>query len=166
MSRLLPNDPPMSRLLTNVFAFLKRAIERGTSTYIPGVIVTTLVFIGLAKLAYLLDPPEFPFTGILCLTGYVFGMPIGMAASPYKDEGSHFKTLAGYLVTFVTGLMAAKVSALDFGKTFFADRITSGRTMLFLAFLVLAVVQTFMFRRYSDRRRLHEAYTASRAKGK
>jgi hypothetical protein len=45
--------------------------------------------------------------------------------------------------------------------------LQSGRSMLFISFFVLSVVQTFMFRRYYDAARAHDEYkTDASAAGK
>jgi hypothetical protein len=131
-----------------------------TSTFVPASIVTGALFAALLRLGYFLDPnrSEFPLTAIVCLTAYVLGIPIGMAASPYKEEGSHFKTIGGLVVSFITGLAASKLAELDFKETFLNSPLQFGRSMLFLAFFVLGLVQTFMFRRYFDATRPHDQY--------
>jgi hypothetical protein len=134
---------------------------RWTSTYIPASILIWALFVALLGFGYFLHPDrsEFPLTAIVCLTAYVIGIPIGMAASPYREEGSHFKTIGGLVASFITGLAASKLAELNFKETFLNSALQSGRSMLFLAFLVLGLVHTFMFRRYYDATRPHDQYS-------
>ena len=90
--------------------------------------------------------------------GYVLGIPIGMAASPYKEEGSHFKTIGGLVASFLSGFLASKLAELDFKEIFLSAPLQSGRSMLFVSFFVLGIVQTFMFRRYYDAKRPRDRY--------
>ena len=131
-----------------------------TPTYFWGLVVTSLLVVGLALCGYLLQPDcaEVPLTAIICLTGYVLGIPIGMAASPHKDEASHFKVMGGLVASFVSGLVASKLVQLDFKETFLSSSLQSGRSMLFLSLFVLGIVQTFIFRRYSDTTRPRDQY--------
>lgn len=131
-----------------------------TQTYWRGLVVTSALVLGLAVCGYFLQPDcaEIPLTAIICLTGYVLGIPIGMAASPHKDEASHFKVMGGLVALFVSGLVASKFVQLDFKETFLNSTLNSGRSMLFLSLFVLGIVQTFIFRRYSDATRLQDQY--------
>ncbi len=139
---------------------------RWTSTFVPASILTSAIFCTLLVLAYFLnkDAAEVALTGIICITGYVLGIPIGMAASPYKAEGSHFKSIGGLVTSFVSGLIASKLAELDFKEMLLSSSLQSGRAMLFLAFSVLGMVQTFMFRRYFDASRIHDGYSPEQAK--
>jgi hypothetical protein len=131
-----------------------------TSTFIPGLIFTSSLCAGLFLFAVFLTPDrsQVPLTSIICLTGYVLGIPIGMAASPYREEGSHFKTIGGLVASFISGLLASKLAELDFKALFLGSSLQSGRLLLFLSFFVLGLVQTFMFRRYFDATRPRDQY--------
>ena len=133
-----------------------------TSTFVPASIFVWSLFFALLGLGFCLDGlSEIPLTAIVCLSAYVLGVPIGMAASPYREEGSHFKTIGGLVASFITGLAASKLAGLtaeDMKATFLDTTLKSGRSMLFLAFFVLGVVQTFMFRRYYDATRPRDQY--------
>ncbi|MBI2089359.1 MAG: hypothetical protein HYT78_11535 [Deltaproteobacteria bacterium] len=136
-----------------------------TSTFLPASAVTWAVFAFLFYLAYRLDPTQFPLTGIVCLAGYILGMPIGMAASPYKKEGSHFQALAGLVTSFLSGIVAGKLAELDFEQYFMSTPLNGGRALLFLSFSVLSMVQTFIFRRYFDTSRAHDIYQPTNQDG-
>jgi len=149
------SDPPASNP-----AAPKKEKGPWTTTFLPALFFTTFLCGALLCLGYRLSPEcsEFTLTAIICLMGYVLGIPIGMAASPYKEEGSHFKTIGGLVASFVSGLVASKLASLDVKEVFLSSALQSGRSMLFVSFFVLGVVQTFMFRRYYDADRLRDHY--------
>jgi hypothetical protein len=149
------SDSPASNLAES-----KKKKGPWTTTFLPALSFTTFLGFVLLLLGYLFYPDcsEFPLTAMICAMAYLLGIPIGMAASPYKEEGSHFKTIGGLVASFFSGLVASKFASLDFKDTFFGSTLQSGRSMLFVSFFVLGVVQTFMFRRYYDVARLHDKY--------
>lgn len=119
------------------------------------------LFAGLLALAALLSWPEglhsVVLTWIICLSGNVLGIPFGMLASPYQGEAGHFRKLGAVVASFVSGYLLSQ-----FGKHTadlnFSDSIFLGRTLLFVSFLVIGAIQTFVFRRYSDERRRKDVY--------
>jgi hypothetical protein len=131
-----------------------------TTTFIPALCVTVGLVVALVVVGILFhfQRSEFALTALVCLMGYILGIPIGMAASPYKEEGSHFKTIGSLVASFLSGFAASKIAGLPLKETFFNSALQSGRSMLFISFFVLSVVQTFMFRRYYDAARAHDEY--------
>lgn len=138
----------------------RRKEPRWTSTFLPALGFTSVLGLALASFGYAIhsEKSEVPLTALICLLAYIVGIPLGMAASPYEKEGSHFKTIGGLIASFVSGLVASKVAALDFAATFLDSPLKTARTILFVSFFILGVVQTFMFRRYYDATRPREQY--------
>jgi hypothetical protein len=151
------NDSPAPNAATS-----KQVKKKGpwTTTFLPALGFTMILGVVLIWLGCRLSPgpSELTLTAIICAMAYLLGIPIGMAASPYKEEGSHFKTIGGLVVSFFSGLVASKLASMDFKATFLGSALQSGRSMLFVSFFVLAVVQTFMFRRYYDVSRARDKY--------
>ena len=106
-------------------------------------------------LAGWLCPDEAPLTWIICLTGNVIGIPIGIMASPHRAEASHFRVMGTWVATFVSGYVLSK---LDVNASTFASDLQAGRALLFVAFLILGAVQTFVLRSYSDESRPQDYY--------
>ncbi|MCP4767420.1 MAG: hypothetical protein GY875_14220 [Gammaproteobacteria bacterium] len=123
-----------------------------TSTFIPATIVTSAMWAGLFIVAVFIGDISLKvvaLTWLICLTGNVLGIPLGMLASPYEKEGGHFQKIGGLIAGFFSGYLLSKsdtfISSIDF-----SDALTMGRILLFISFFVLGSLQTFIFRRYSD----------------
>jgi predicted neutral ceramidase superfamily lipid hydrolase len=134
-------------------------IPKWTSSFIPASAVMWAAFFLLAVAAYFLAPDDFAYTSIICLSGFVVGIPIGVMASPYKDEEYLFKTLAGFVASFVSGIIAAKFSEMKLDAALLGNPLFTGRALLFVSFLIIGVMQTFVLRRYFDKTRLHGSYS-------
>ena len=129
---------------------------RWTSTFVLAIIGTYVVMLFHARFAYLLTPDTIALTGIVCAAGYVVGIPLGMAASPYESEGQHFRKIVGFIASFVSGIVAGKLAEFDFQRRILENEVNGGRLLLFTSFLIVSSVQTFIFRRYYDSRRPHD----------
>lgn len=131
-----------------------------TPTFIPATASLLLLWGFLAALACWLSPSNAPLTWIICLTGNIIGIPLGMLASPLHREGAHFQALGGWIATFFSGYLVSKLDLLDTSKLLASD-LSIGRTLLFLAFVILGAIQTFVLRSYLDAARLRDYYTAT-----
>ena len=94
---------------------------------------------------------------LICLSGNVLGIPFGMLASPYKNEGGHFERISQIVAGFLSGYLLSK-SDVVFKDMHFDNEIVVGRLFLFISFFVLGAVQTFIFRRYSDISRAKDTF--------
>ncbi len=114
-------------------------------------------WVGLLVLGGILSPPDqIALTLVVCLTGYVLGIPLGMLVSPHKGEGHNFRMIGSYLMTFLSGYVLSKLTAPaaeQWVAGAASNPLRSGRIMLFIAFFVLGVVQTFILRAYLEPRR-------------
>lgn len=119
------------------------------------------LFASLLVLATLLNLSDglnsIALTWIICLSGNVLGIPIGMLASPYEGEGGHFEKLGALAASFASGYLLSQFSRHT-AELDFSDSTLMGRTLLFVSFWVLGALQTFVFRRYSDDRRKKDVY--------
>ena len=126
---------------------------------------TTAVWLGLFLLAGALswgDINALALTWIVCLSGHVLGIPVGMLASPYRSEGGHFQKTGGLIAYFFSGFVLSEFVELNASIDITND-LQYGRMILFNAFFVLSAVQTFVFRRYSDESRQKDAYSPDRS---
>jgi hypothetical protein len=131
---------------------------RPTVTFLPATASLLALWVLLATLAFYLSPTDAPLTWIICLTGNIVGIPLGMLASPLKNEGLHFRVLGSWIATFASGYLLSK---FDLGSAagVFANDLALGRVLLFLAFLILGSVQTFVLRSYLDVDRPRDFYS-------
>jgi len=132
---------------------------RPTPTFIPATATLTLLWGGLIALAYWLSPRDAALTWIICLTGNIVGIPLGMISSPLEREGTHFRVMGGWIATFASGYLLSKFDDLDVNSLVQND-LHAGRMLLFLAFLILGAVQTFVLRSYLDPSRTKDYYLA------
>jgi hypothetical protein len=133
-----------------------------TSTFLPATIITSLLWAGLFLAAIFvgdIDVKVIALTLVICLTGNVLGMPFGMLASPYKSEPGHFERIGQLIAGFLSGYLLSKSDAL-INLIDLNSELAIGRIFLFVSFLVLGAVQTFIFRSYSDISREKGAYSS------
>jgi hypothetical protein len=129
-----------------------------TPTFLPAALILLLFWWVLAALAFWLSPKgAVSLTWIICLTGNIVGIPLGMFASPLQGEGSHFRVLGSWIATFFSGYLVSKLDLLDTAQLL-ADDLSIGRTLLFGAFLILGAVQAFVLRSYMDSIRLRDSF--------
>ncbi|MBC7910892.1 MAG: hypothetical protein H7Y30_10360 [Pyrinomonadaceae bacterium] len=104
---------------------------------------------------------QLALTWVVCLTGYMLGIPLGMLVSPHKGEGRNFRVIGSYLLTLFSGYVLSKLSSPGIEKWIAdaaANPLRGGRIMLFLSSLVLAVVQTFILRAYLEPKRAKDQF--------
>jgi hypothetical protein len=117
----------------------------------------------LMGLTYWLSPRDAPLTWIICLTGNILGIPLGMMASPLEREGTHFRAIGGWIASFASGYLLSKLEQFD-ASPMLKDEISIGRSLAFVAFLILGAVQTFVLRSYLDYERARDFYLVSQDK--
>ncbi|HYW13978.1 MAG TPA: hypothetical protein VE871_18585 [Longimicrobium sp.] len=111
----------------------------------------------LMGLTYWLSPRDAPLTWIICLTGNILGIPLGMMASPLEREGTHFRAIGGWIASFASGYLLSKLEQFD-PSPMLKDEISIGRSLAFVAFLILGAIQTFVLRSYLDSERARDFY--------
>jgi H+/gluconate symporter-like permease len=125
-----------------------------TKTFVVAMPATSIFGVALLALGYQLSPSDqLALTWVVCFTGYMLGMPLGMLISPHKGEGHNFRLLGSYLITFFSGYVVSKLTSAGVEKWVaeaVSNSLRSGRIMLFLSSFVLGVVQTFILRAYLE----------------
>jgi len=140
-----------------------------TISFLFAMPATSAAMFGLLYLGYRLSPTEWVLTFIICFTGYIAGTPFGMLASPHKGEAKNFQLFGSHLATLFSGYVLAKLGSSGVEgwlRGAASDQLRGGRIMLFMSFLILGLVQTFILRNYSDKEREQDRYEQSKPKGK
>ena len=138
------------------------AERKYTSTFVPAMRLMISMWVGLIVLGVFLDTQSYgavALTLIICLCGNVLGIPLGMLASPYEKEGSHFQKLGALVATFFSGVVVSQFGEWAAEVDLSRD-VDLGRIFLFVAFFVLGAIHTFVFRRYSDETRAKDNITS------
>ena len=133
---------------------------RPTPTFVPATATLTLLWVILVALGYWLCPRYAALTWIICLTGNIVGIPLGMISSPLEREGTHFRAIGGWIATFASGYLLSKLDGFN-PLRLINDDLNAGRALLFLSFLILGAVQTFVLRSYLDPTRVKDYYLAA-----
>jgi len=140
-----------------------------TISFVLAMPATWLIWIALLLLGYRLSPSEWVMTWIICFCGYIGGMPFGMLASPHKGEARNFQLIGSHLATLFSGYVLAKLASSGVEgwlRGAASDQLRGGRIMLFMSFLILGLVQTFILRNYSDKEREQDRYEQTKPKEK
>ena len=83
-----------------------------TKTFTVAMPATTIFGVAFLTLGYKLSPSDqLALTWIVCSTGYMLGMPLGMLISPHKGEGRNFRLIGSYLITFFSGYVLSKLTS-------------------------------------------------------
>lgn len=130
---------------------------RPTATFLPATGTMLFLWLLLMGLTYWLSPKDAPLTWIICLTGNILGIPLGMVASPLEREGTHFRAIGGWIASFASGYLLSTLEQFD-ASPMLKDEISIGRSLAFVAFLILGAIQTFVLRSYLDSDRGRDFY--------
>jgi hypothetical protein len=159
------------RLFVSLNISIMRIMKKWTptKTFIVAMPATSIFGVALLALGYQLSPPDqLALTWVVCFTGYMLGMPLGMLISPHKGEGRNFRLIGSYLITFFSGYVLSKLTSPGVEKWVAeaaSNSLRSGRIMLFLSSLVLGVVQTFILRAYLEPEREQDLLSERSRKG-
>jgi hypothetical protein len=123
----------------------------------------SFLWVLLMIFTYCLSPKDAPLTWIICLTGSILGIPLGMMASPLEREGTHFRAIGGWIASFASGYLLSKLERFD-ASPLLKDEVSIGRSLAFVAFLVLSAIQTYVLRSYLDTERAHDFYQVPQGK--
>lgn len=140
-----------------------------TITFVIAMPSTFFVGAALLILGCRLSPADWNGTWIICFTGYLVGVPLGMLSSPHKGEASNFQFLGSHIAALFSGFVLAKLTSPVVEQWFASaasDRLRGGRVMLFISFLILGIMQTFILRNYSDKDRERDHFKDKEPKAK
>lgn len=135
-----------------------------SSTFVPATIILSALWVGLLTTAIFIgdcDIKVIALTIVICFTGSVLGIPLGMLASPFKNEAKHFVRIGQLVVGFISGYLLSRADML-FEDLETDSELVVGRIFLFVGFLVLGAVQTFVFRRYYDKGREMDTFSENK----
>ena len=107
----------------------------------------------LFLLAIWLAPAHAPLTLMIGLAGYVIGLLIGIFLSPHKGEGGLFRAIGSYVVTFISGYLASKLSGIDLVqviKATFGNPLSGGRLLMCISLFMIGLMQAYFVRVYLD----------------
>ncbi|MBT5496305.1 MAG: hypothetical protein HOK54_11225 [Alphaproteobacteria bacterium] len=138
---------------------LAEHLKGRTSTYLPSMLSTFMLFCSILILGAWHSPSEIALTWLFCLTGFIIGIPLGMLASPYKGEGANFRLFGGLMATFLSGYVVSKLEVSTF-TDLIEDPLNLARVLTVISMIILGVVQTFIFRTYSNVAREHDEIAA------
>ena len=99
------------------------------------------------------DEKEFVLHISVMVLGVTIGWVIGILASPYGEkEKEHFSTIVKGVTVFFSGYALAKIDPIITAllkPESFLDPIVAFRVVAFLTSLLLALVITFVYRKYA-----------------
>ena len=140
-----------------------------TISFLFAMPATSAAGVFLLLFGWRLAPSEWALTLVICFTGYIAGTPFGILASPHKGEANNFQLFGSHLATLFSGYVLAKLASSGVEgwlRGAANDHLRGGRVMLFIAFFILGLVQTFVLRYYSDKGREQDRYELAKAKEK